>query len=242
MSNQNENDGAEVSYSFEDESGLMQYMDRKKPTKKSKKNNNFAGYSTATEGDVTDADKAKAQSLASNSGLLKQKLQDKIFKDACYLRGIDPKDLKAKPFESFAHEPNRAKRLSPEEQKLRYENFESNRVHLLTLVVSQETKSRQKAKETKARNATRFNKLSSTFQKQLEREQQILARMNKSRAKYERVLEVENVGIKSTLKSSQKKQQQNKSRHSKIKDMKQKNSTATSRTLFCSKGANCTTC
>jgi len=222
MSSEKENDGAEVSYTFQDESGLMQYMNRDKKKKSPKKRSSYGGYNTATEGDVTEADRAKAQSLASNQGLLKQKLQDKIFVDACLLRGVDPKELKARPYEYFSTEPNRAQRLSAEEQKLRYDNFETNRIHKLTLVVSQETKSRQKAKETKSRNANRFNKLSSTFQKQLEREQQILARMNKSRAKYERVLEVENVGIQSTLKSSQRKKKQNKSRHVKIKDMKQK--------------------
>lgn len=219
-----ENDGAEVSYSFQDESGLMQYMDRgKKPKKKSKKNaTSVAGYKTASEGDVTENDKAKAQSLASNQQLLKQKLQDKLFIDACFLRGVEPEQLLPKPYEHFATEPNRAKRLSAEEQKLRFDNFEENRMLLLTLVVSQETKSREKAKQTEARNAKRFNKLSSTFQKQLEREQKILQRMNQSRSKYERVLETENVSITKTLKSSAKKEVDNKYRHTKIKDMKNK--------------------
>lgn len=222
------NDGAEVSYSFQDESGLMQYMNGAQgpkgngKKKKKKKTNGVAGYSTATEGDVSDNDRAKAQSLANNPSLLKQKLQDKIFVDACFLRGVTPDQLKPKPYEFFATEPNRAKRLSPEEQKLRYDNFENNRVYMLGLVVSQETTSRQKAKETEARNATRFNKLSSTFQKQLEREQKILARMNKSRSKYERVLETENVVITKTVKSAAHKDKANKSRHTKIQDMKKK--------------------
>lgn len=221
-----ENDGAEVSYSFQDESGLMQYMDQgKKPTKKSKKKKNaasVAGYSSITEGDVSDNDKAKAASLAGNVSLLKQKLSDKIFLDACFLRGVEPKQLLPKPYEFFATEPNRARRLSEEEQKLRFDNFEENRVYMLGLVVSQETKSRAKAQELEKRNAARFNKLSSTFQKQLEREQKILARMNQSRSKYERVLEVENTVISKTLKSSEKKKESNKSRHSKIQDMKKK--------------------
>eukprot|EP00591_Stephanopyxis_turris_P005281 CAMPEP_0195521784 /NCGR_PEP_ID=MMETSP0794_2-20130614/19333_1 /TAXON_ID=515487 /ORGANISM="Stephanopyxis turris, Strain CCMP 815" /LENGTH=581 /DNA_ID=CAMNT_0040651403 /DNA_START=113 /DNA_END=1858 /DNA_ORIENTATION=- len=220
------NDGAEVSYSFQDESGLMQYMNqdnkKKQKKKKKKKGGAIGGYSSATEGDVTDNDRAKAQSLASNPQLLKQKLQDKLFVDACFLRGVEPNQLKPRSFESFATEPNRAKRLSPEEQKLRYDNFEGNRLNLLALVVSQEGKSRQKAKETEARNANRFNKLSSTFQKQLEREQAILARMNKSRSKYERVLETENVEITHTLKKSEVKSKTYKHRHSKIKDMKKK--------------------
>ena len=224
-----DSDGAEVSYSFQDESGLMQYMDqggnnkkKGKKTGKKKKGTNIAGYSTATEGDVTDNDKSKAQSLASNPQLLKQKLGDKLFLDACFLRGVEPADLQDKPYEFFATEPNRAKRLSAEEQKLRYDNFQANRLNLMALVVSQEHKSRAKAKETEARNANRFNKLSSTFQKQLEREQKILARMNSSRSKYERVLEVENKVIKKTLKHSTTKAQSNKQRHVKIHDMKKK--------------------
>jgi hypothetical protein len=223
----NNNDGAEVSYSVDEESWLMANMDRdgggkgKKGTKGGSPGGT-AGYSTMTEGDITDADRAKAQSLMNNEHLLSQKLQDKIFIDACFLRGVEPQQLKALSYESFATEPNRARRLSAEEQKLRYDTYENGRLHLMTLVVSQETKSRAKAKEAEVRNAQRFNKLATTFQKQLEREQQILARMNQSRAKYEKVLEVENTGIKTTLVESEHKEESDKYRHTKIQDMKHK--------------------
>ena len=125
-----------------------------------------------------------------------------------------------KTINDFRTAPDRALVLSPEEQQMRYNSFESNRRQLLALVVSQESASREKQKRDKKKNAERYSKLSGTFQTKLAKEQEMLQRMKLARSKYERVLESENTLINDTLKDSATKQLSETQRTQNIKSMK----------------------
>merc|ERR1739848_51320 len=76
--------------------------------KKKKAGGGLAGYKSATEGNVTQSDVAQADMLAQDGDLLKSKLRDKIFIDACYLRGVDPSALMPKTIQDFRTAPDRA--------------------------------------------------------------------------------------------------------------------------------------
>jgi len=193
---------------------------RRKEKKKKKKGGGLAGYKSATEGNVTASDIATADMLAGDGEMLRAKLRDKIFIDACYLRGVEPNALMPKTINDFRTAPDRALVLSPEEQQMRYQSFENNRRQLLALVVSQEAASREKQKRDKKKNAERYSKLSGTFQTKLAKEQEMLQRMKLARSKYERVLETENTLINETLRDSATKQLSETARTENIRTMK----------------------
>ena len=136
--------------------------------------------------------RVKAQQLAKNNALLERKLSDKLFLDACFLSGIEPQDLRDRPYESFRTEPNRARALSYEEQKLRYKDFQDHRMELLEVVVAEEERSYVQQTKLEAEQERELKKLQREFSQSLRLEQQQVDRMVKNRQKYERVLEVEN--------------------------------------------------
>jgi len=191
-----------------------------KKKKKKKVGVGFAGYKSATEGNVTSGDVQQADMLASDHEMLKQKLRDKIFIDACYLRGVEPASLLPKNISDFRTAPDRALVLSPEEQQMRYQSFETNRRQLLALVVSQETASRAKQTRDKKKTNERYNKLSGTFKSKLAKEQKMLERMKNARSKYERVLETENDLIQTTVRDSASKKLNQSARTEHISQMK----------------------
>lgn len=200
---QKEGDGVAISlYHYNDDNKILVYLDKDK--KKSRRKPKFAtpGYSSMTEGDVTQENREKAVMLAQNAPLLRRKLRNKTFLEACRLRGVDPADLAPRGIASFKTLPNRAQELSPAEQQVQYNAYETERLHLLGLVVSQEEASIEKIKADKAKAKRQRQKQTQQFAAQIQRERDQLERMNRSRAKYERVLESENKKINSTRKTS----------------------------------------
>jgi hypothetical protein len=152
----------------------------------------IAGYKTITEGDVTEVHRARAGALASNKTLLMSKLAEHVFVEACRLRGIDPKDLLPRPRTDFDHEPDRVQKLAPADAETRYMHFERGRHHKIALVCSQEDCCILELKRRLHRSRQQHNSLSAGFKTNLEREEGFLLRMQRSRAKYEAVLEDEN--------------------------------------------------
>ena len=96
-------DGVQISlYHYNDDNKIMVYLDRKtNKGKKGKGNHNYAGYKSATEGDLTEEDHDKAVQLSQNPRGLQRKLKDKVFIDACYMRGIEPDELIPKSLDDF---------------------------------------------------------------------------------------------------------------------------------------------
>lgn len=213
-------DEPEVTFMFSEGSDPSPFMEKKKKQKKPRKKAGFAGYKSATEGDVTQNDRAMAETLSNDDDMLREKMHDKVFVDACYLRGVELSALAPKRVSDFKHAPGRALVLPIEEQKMRYQAYEDNRRNLLALVVSQETASIDKHKRDNSKKSQRYSELSGTFQKKLEQEQKMLERMNRARSKYERVLETENKIIVNAVSSSDIKMKRQANRTQDIKTMK----------------------
>lgn len=47
--------------------------------------------------------------------------------EACLRQGVDPKDLLPVPYEAYAHSDDFKRRLTPEEQTIKYEHMENRR-------------------------------------------------------------------------------------------------------------------
>lgn len=145
-------DGVAISlYHYNDDSKLLVYLDKDKRKARRKPKHATPGYSSMTEGNVTSEHREKAIMLAQNAPLLRRKLKNKTFRQACLLRGVDIDALKPRSLASFKTMPNRAQELSPDEQQFHYNEYEEERLHLLGLVVSQEEASIEKIKRDKAK-------------------------------------------------------------------------------------------
>jgi len=212
-------------YHYNDDDNLIVYLDKDKKKKRHKPKHATPGYSSMTEGNVTAEHREKAVMLAQNAPLLRRKLKTKTFKQACLLRGVDIRCLRPRSIASFKTMPNRAQELSPDEQQFHYNEYEEERLHLLGLVVSQEEKGIEKIKADKAKARGQRDLMTQMFTSQIQKEREQLERMTRSRAKYERVLESENISLHHTRASSEKHQIANLSKTMKIienkKNMKQ---------------------
>jgi len=195
-----DNDEATVQislYHYNDDNRIMVYLDKEGKRNPSARRNRaqsagVAGYQPPGTSGITQEHKVKAKQLATNNALLNRKLKDKLFLDACFLSGVEPRALRNKPFDHFRTEPKRARVLSEEEQRLRYDDFQQHRLELLQVVVAEEEKAyvaRAKAQESET---SAIQKLQSNFSESLHLEQKQVDRMVRSRKKYEKVLEVEN--------------------------------------------------
>jgi len=180
----------------------------------------IAGYTTITEGDVTEVHRARAGALASNKALLRSKMAEHIFIEACRLRGIDPEDLLPKPFSYFEHEPNRVAKIDESEAQLRYDHFEKERHHKIALVCSQEDHCIIELKRRLHKQRMYNSTLSAGFKTNLEREEAFLRRMQRKRAKYESVLEEENYRILENQSEAMAKLAAMKNRYARIDRMK----------------------
>lgn len=210
-------DGVAISlYHYNDDNKILVYLDKDKKKGRRKPKQATPGYSSMTEGNVTAENREKAVMLAQNAPLLRRKLKNKTFLQACMLRGVNVQDLKPRSLASFKTLPNRAQELSPEEQQFHYNEYEEERLHLLGLAVSQEEASIEKVKAGKEKAKMKREQMTAMFTSQIQKERDQLERMNRSRAKYERVLESENKLIYKTRGSSQKTKINNLSKTMKI--------------------------
>jgi len=205
-----DDDGVAISlYHYNDDNKLLVYLDKDKKKSRRKPRHATPGYSSMTEGNVTSEHREKAVMLAQNAPLLRRKLKTKTFRQACLLRGVDMGCLKPRSLASFKTLPNRAQELTPDEQQFHYNEYEEERLHLLGLVVSQEEASIEKTKADKAKARGQRDLMTQMFTSQIQKEREQLERMNRSRAKYERVLETENKSLHHTRAESTKHQMQN---------------------------------
>ena len=183
-------------YHYNDDNRIMVYLDkdgRRNPSpRKNRRGHGIAGYTSPTSGAVNQEHRVKAQQLATNTQLLHRKLKDSLFLDACFLSGIQPEELRDRPLEAFRTEPKRARVLTEEEQKLRYQDFQEHRMELLQVVVAEEEKAYVAKARLEESEASAAKKLQRDFSQSLRLEQRQVDRMVKNRKKYERVLEVEN--------------------------------------------------
>lgn len=186
-------------YHYNDDNRIMVYLDKgggRRGGSAARRRNNrskgVAGYTSPGAQDVNQEHRVKAKQLATNNKLLRMKLQDKLFLDACFLSGVDPEDLRDQPMENFQTAPNRAQVLTPQEQRLRFEEFQRQRLELLQIVVAEEEKAYVAAAKMDETERMEMQKLQRDFSDTLREEQKQVNRMVKNRQKYERVLEVEN--------------------------------------------------
>jgi hypothetical protein len=183
-------------YHYNDDNRIMVYLDkdgRRSPSpRKNRRSEGVAGYVSPGGSGIHQEHKVKAQQLATNNHLLARKLKDPLFLDACFLSGVDPAELHNRPFEDFRTEPNRARVLSEEEHKLRFQDFQDHRRELLQVVVAEEERAYVEKMKLDESESAAVQKLQHEFSSSLRLEQQQVDRMVKSRKKYERVLEVEN--------------------------------------------------
>lgn len=194
-------------YHYNDDNRIMVFLDkngRRNPSTRKKKSKGIAGYVSPKNGNVTREHKVKAQQLASNNHLLKRKLRDNLFLDACYMTGVNPNELQPKSLEDFRTHPNRAQELTREEQKLRFEDFQSDRLELLETVVAEEERAYVTSAKLEEMQAKEMKKLQHEFSQSLRLEQNQVNQMVKGRQKYERVLEVENRRIYKQRQKSEK--------------------------------------
>ena len=141
-----------------------------------------------SEGRVSYKDRQQALILAANPRILASKLQDKVFADGCRRRGFDPSQLLPRDINDFAHFNGRAATLSIEEQEFRFQEFEKERMHLLSLAICTERIHHADLVAQEESRQKQVDKFRSTLNRKLGEERDYIEKKTRNRLKEENCL------------------------------------------------------
>jgi hypothetical protein len=142
----------------------------------------------------------KAMDLATQPDRMASLLKDPIFLEATKRKGIEEKELIARPKSYFRKQSKRASLLSKEHAAIRFKHYESRRLQLLAMVLSEHEIVRAEIEKEAAMFKREDEKLMNGFYGSLKGEQNRLSKIKGARAKFQRVQANENDNIKSKRK------------------------------------------